>query len=230
MPARWHLALDARFGGSHLDTSLWATCYPWMDHPSGCRNFGNPERQWYLPGQATVSGGALNLTARREPTMGQSASGAPQQYQCRSGMVTSYPGFRFTYGYVQTVAQIPAGHGLWPALWLAAANQGWPPEIDMLEHWGVSRTSGVVLHAVGGAQIAAWPGTPGLFAGWHTIGLLWTPSRLRWTIDGRTVMTLSRDVPRQPMYLVADLAVYAVTASSGCSGQLRLRSVRVWQP
>jgi hypothetical protein len=49
-----------------------------------------------------------------------------------------YPSLRFEYGLVQVVAHIPHAPGLWPALWLAATNGKYPPEIDMLDSWGSS--------------------------------------------------------------------------------------------
>jgi beta-glucanase (GH16 family) len=230
VPAGWRLTFAARFPGSRLDTSVWATCYPWMDLPSGCRNFGNRELEWYLPGQVRVSRGVLHLVARRLRTAGRSGTGAPKEYFCRSGMITSYPGLRFRYGYLQAVARIPPGPGLWPALWLAAANLRWPPEVDLIEHWGRSRhVNGVFFHPVGGPRVAAWPITADLGIGWHTFGLLWTRTRLSWYIDGRPVLSVHRHVPHQLMYFVADLADYWLPRSGACAGQLLIRSVRVWQ-
>jgi beta-glucanase (GH16 family) len=230
VPAGWRLTFDARFRGSRLDTSVWATCYPWMDLPAGCRNFGNRELEWYLPGQVRVSGGALHLVARHIRTAGRSRTGAPKMYFCRSGMVTSYPGFRFRYGYLQAVARIPRGAGLWPALWLAAANLRWPPEIDLLEHWGRRRrVNGVFFHPAGGPRVAAWPITADLAIGWHTFGLLWTRSRLTWYIDGRPVLSVHRHIPHQLMYFVADLADYWLPRTGACHGQLLIKSVRAWQ-
>ena len=74
-------------------------------------NFGNSthESEWYLPSQVKVENGTLNLVAKREPTAGTAANGNSRTYYCRSGMVTTYPGFRFRYGYLQIVARIPAG-------------------------------------------------------------------------------------------------------------------------
>jgi len=230
----WRLAFDASFRGSRLDTSVWATCYPWMNAPSGCTNFGNSEYEWYLPSQVRVSGGALQLVAQRMPTPGRTVHGTPKEYSCRSGMVTTYPGFRFEYGYVQVVAQIPDGTGLWPALWLAASNLVWPPEIDILEHWGASDRARVGMHPAGATQnfsFFAKPVTSDLSAGWHTFGLSWTAARLVWFIDGEAVMTLSYDIPHQSMYLIADLAEASPPQSGdSCSGTMLIRSVKVWQP
>jgi hypothetical protein len=95
LPQSWKLTFDSAFSGSQLDPSVWGTCYPWW--PSGgCTNFGNThdrELEWYKASQDQVSDGALHLVAQREPTLGLSKSGAPKEYACRSGMVTTYPSF-----------------------------------------------------------------------------------------------------------------------------------------
>jgi hypothetical protein len=122
----------ATFTGSRLKKSVWATCYPAMDLPTGCTYFGSSEYQWYLPSQDRVSGGVLRLTAQRAPTAGKARNGRRHEYACRSGMVTTYPSFRFTFGYVQVSAKILPRPGLRPALWLAAANGASQPKIAML--------------------------------------------------------------------------------------------------
>jgi beta-glucanase (GH16 family) len=226
----WRLTFHARFRGSRLNTSVWSTCYPWMDVPAGCRNFGNKEQEWYLPRQVRVSGGVLHLVAQHKRTAGRSKRGTRKEYFCRSGIVTSYPGLRFKYGYLEAVARIPPGAGLWPALWLAAANLRWPPEVDLIEHWGRrAHVNGVFLHPLGGPRVAAWPAIADSGVGWHTFGVLWTRTRLTWFIDGRSVLTVHRHVPHQRMYFVANLADFYLPPGGGCSGQLLVRSVRLWQ-
>lgn len=226
----WRPSLEATFTGSKLDTSLWGTCYPWQS-ADGCTNFGNSdEYEWYTPAQDQVSGGVLHMTAQRMPTQGSASDGAAKTYAYRSGMVTTYPGFQFQYGYVQVVAKIPYGPGLWPALWLAAANKQWPPEIDMLEHYGTGSQYTEHLHEADMCVQAGAQSTVNLSGGWHTFGLYWSPSRIVWYIDGRPVMTASKGVPRQPMYFLADLAVYQQAAAGWKNGSsLDLRSVTVWQ-
>lgn len=224
-------AFASDFSGSRLNTKIWGTCYPWAHAQAGCSNFGNKEYEWYLPSQVRVSGGVLHLIAQRIPTVGQDARAAPKQYSCRSGMVTTYPGFRFRYGYVQMVAKVPGEPGLWPALWLAAANLRWPPEMDMLEHYGAPdvRTN-VAFHPAGAPAVTKFLDIANLNSGWHTFGLSWTSSRLVWFIDGRAVLTISHHIPHQPMYLIANLAVYQPPAASqGCQGTMLIRSIKVWQ-
>jgi beta-glucanase (GH16 family) len=221
------------FSGSQLDTSVWGTCYPWLNSAAGCTNFGNTEYQWYLPSQDRVSGGVLQLAAQRVATQGQDANGAAKEYSCRSGMVTTYPSFSFEYGYVQIVAQIPAESGSWPALWLAAANLSWPPEIDILEHWSPPARTRVGLHPAGAAYDSSFwsmPTTPGISNGWHTFGLSWTAGKLTWFIDGHAVLSVTKNIPHQSMYLIANLAQSSVPTAGQCSSSMLIRSVKVWQP
>jgi len=229
-PAGWRLAFDPGFGGSQLNTSVWATCFVWAEPSVGCTNFGNrDELEWYLPSQDRVSHGVLDLTAQRVATAGRTSRGRAKEYSCRSGMITSYPSFQFTYGYVQVTARIPRAFGLWSAFWLVDAEQQWPPDIDIMDHWGATDT-GVYFHPARGPQVGAHLKTADLAQGWHTFGLSWTASRLTWFIDGREVMSTDSGVPREPMYFIANLADYQLSATAGCHGSLLIKSVKVWRP
>jgi beta-glucanase (GH16 family) len=219
---------SATFTGSRLNTSIWATCYPTMDLRTGCRNFGNPEYEWYLPSQDRVYGGVLHLIARRTPTAGKTPNGSPEQYACRSGMVTTYPRLRFMYGYLQVVARIPAASGLWPALWLAAADLKWPPEMDMLESWGPTPWAAAFFHPVGARPIERRI-SPKLAAGWHTFALSWTRRTLRWLVDGKVILTVRQRIPHQRMYFIANLAEFRQASPGRCDGSLLIRSVKLWK-
>lgn len=229
-PGGWKLKFNADFTGSQLNKRMWGTCYPRQDAAVGCTNFGNREYEWYLRAQDRVVNGALELAAQRLPTHGRNRHGNPMTYECRSGMVTTYPSFRFTYGYVQIVARIPYGYGLWPALWLAAANLKWPPEIDIMEHTDNFSQVGEFFHPVGYRPFSnrAHPGN--LSVGWHSFGLLWSRSELVWFIDGHKELTVDQYIPDIPMYLVANVAEKEpVLANHGCDGSMLIRSVKVWQ-
>jgi beta-glucanase (GH16 family) len=172
----------------------------------------------------------LKLIAQRVPTQGLDSRGKPVMYNCRSGLVTTYPGLRFKYGYIQIVARIPEAYGLWPALWLAGANWKWPPEIDILEHWGRNPVSGLFLHPVGGRRVARRVHTANLSIGWHTFGLLWSSTELVWSIDGRKLLTVRSHIPNIPMYLIANVAeARRPKTHSGCEGTMYIQSVKVWQ-
>jgi beta-glucanase (GH16 family) len=230
VPAGWQLTFDPSFSGS-LDTSTWATCYDWATSPSvGCTNNPTDEKEWYIPSQVSVSDGALNLTAEQEATPGLSSSGAAQTYTCRSGMVTSKPGFNFTYGLIQITAKLPYGPGLWPALWLAATNDQWPPELDIMEHWYSEPQMKVYDHTVGKQYMGGAVPTPeNLSAGFNTYSLLWTKDRVTWYLNGVQVFTTTSYVPQQAMYFIANVADDS-TAAGACSGTMEIQSIKVYQP
>jgi beta-glucanase (GH16 family) len=231
VPAGWKLAFDPSFGGSQLSTGTWATCYDWAPSPSvGCTNNPAAEKEWYVPSQVNVSGGTLNLVAKQESTQGLDANGAAKSYTCRSGMVSSKPGFNFTYGLIQISAKLPYGPGLWPALWLAATNDQWPPELDIMEHWYSEPQAKVYDHTVGKKYIGGPVPTPAnLSAGFHTYSLLWTKDRVTWYLDGAQVFTTTSYVPQQAMYFIANVADDS-TAAGACTGTMQIQSVKVWQP
>lgn len=227
----WTLSFDAGFSGNRLNSRTWDTCYPWGS-PDGCTNFGNShEYEWYTPSQAQVYAGALHLVAQPVPIAGQASNGASKEYSFRSGMVTTFHSYRFQYGYVQVVARVPYATGLWPALWLAAANEQWPPEIDIMEHYGTQDGYSQHLHPVGLPVQGASESTPNLSSGWHTLGLYWSPDELIWYVDGSPVTSARIGVPHQPMYFIANLAVYQQAPENWGAGSaaLVLRSVKVWQ-
>jgi beta-glucanase (GH16 family) len=230
---------SATFTGTQLDTAVWATCYPSMDVPTGCTNFGNKfhEREWFLPSQVQVSGGALHFVAQRKPTLGQTATGRPEEYACRSGMVTTYPSFRFMYGYVKIVARIPNDGWLWPALWLAPADLQTDPEIDILEAYGRGPFSATATLHYGTPKkdtiLRQIPATA-IEVGWHTYVLSWTKAQLTVLVDGKVMLTTRVHVPHKKMYLILDLAQYVlpsdpVVQAGWCNGTMDVRSVRIWK-
>lgn len=239
VPAGWKLAFDPSFSGSALDTSTWDTCYEESEESTGCTNNPTVEKEWYLPSQVSVSGGTLNLTAKQETTQGTSSSGAPETYSCRSGMVTSEPGFNFTYGLIQITAKLPYGPGLWPALWLEPSNGDWPPELDIMEHWYSEQDYKVYEHFTNATDYVGGPVTTpvNLSAGFNTFSLLWTSSRVTWYLNGTQVYTTTEHVPQQAMYFIANVADRNPDGDNStslepgsCNGTMQISSVKVWTP
>jgi beta-glucanase (GH16 family) len=242
LPPGWKLVFDSNFAGTAVkgtvNPRVWTTCFPWATTPKGCTEYGNKgeDLEWYLPSQVSVKAGVLNLTAARKATQGATAAGRPATYGCRSGMVTTFNGLRFRYGFVQVTARLPFRTGLWPAFWLAGANEKWPPEIDMLEHWGSQSVSKLYLHPLQGPRQGAVYSAPTAGTGWHTWRVLWTKTRLTWYYDNKQTYTTTTGVPQQAMYFIADLAdtsnAAAKTSSpaGACNGTLLIKSVKVWEP
>jgi beta-glucanase (GH16 family) len=222
------LVMDATFRGSTLDMSVWHSCYPAISPTRGCTSFGKiREREWYIASQNVVASGALHLVAVRKPTEGVNINSVPKSYPYASGMVTSR--FNFTYGYLQVTARIPGGPGTWPGLWLLPANGAPAPEIDVMENYGSLHQIQCTLHWLhGGKELfsSGFASSPtDLAKGWHVYGLLWTRHSLTWYLDGKAVYSYKgTGIPRQPMYFIADLAIYGAAKTDSA---LDIKSVQI---
>ncbi len=240
-PPGMHLVFSDNFPGSTLNTSKWATCYPWVLSSDGCTNYGNPalpEYEWYLPSQDEVSNGVLHLVAAETPTSGTTQTGARETFSWRSGIVTTYKSVDFTYGYVSIQAHIANGNGMWSALWLAPVSEAGVPEIDIAETWGAGTAStwlGFYLHLAEGIRPFRQIHVKGLAKGWHTFAFDWAPSSLTWYLDGVQMYNYTGPgIPQIPMYFLANLAVYKnlgtpQTPAMQAEDSFDIRSVQVYQ-
>ncbi len=221
--------LDATFNGTHLNTKIWDTCYPGAEAKARLPELWQSRRSRVVPALAG-QGFWWSIAAHgaAEEDRRHHLNGRRESYGCRSGMITSYPSFKFKYGFVQVVANIPHANGLWSALWLAAANDKFPPEIDMVESWGVNGETGSFFHPVIGHHSRAIY-SPKLTVGWHTYSLSWTKSKLTFYVDKKLVLTVTKNVPHQRMYFLADLAEYMPAKRGYCTGQLHIKSVKIWK-
>ena len=141
------------------------------------------------------------------------------------------------YGSVQASIQLPPGAGLCSAFWMVGDGANptagcWPGcgEIDMLEALGnLPNTAIFTLHGPttnpaqqGNYQQfeSAVGGFPDLTAGFHTYGVIWTPTSFTWTVDGVAYATETRaameaangagswaGVYDKPFHIVLDVAV-----------------------
>lgn len=240
--AGWHLAFADEFQGRRLNSRHWVTCY-WWDK-GGCTNGATNERQWYLPGNVTVSGGALHLVARKQTVRGSDG----RWYPYTSGIVTTgrlthntqrSPRFAFRYGRVVARIRMPAGRGLWPAFWLLPASQRSRPEIDVVEVRGQHpRRMHAHLHYLAGGEKHDpghhWTGAD-TSAGWHNYAIDWSPGSIVWSVDGHVVWRFTKRaaIPHQRMYLLLNLAVGGwpgdPVAATPFPSELDVDYVRVWQ-
>lgn len=92
---------------------------------------------------------------------------------------------------------------------------------------GVSQLTGSFFQAATTRARATY--SPNLTRGWPTYSLSWTRSKLSFYVDSRTVLTVTKNVPRQPMYFLANLAEYQPAKASDCNGQMLIKSVKIWK-
>jgi beta-glucanase (GH16 family) len=208
------VVLEDSFDGGQLDARLWNRCHWWDE--DGCTIASNEELEWYRPEQVSVGDGVLTLTAARDEVRGSDG----RTYPFRSGMVTTGPPrhdeeakVAWTYGTLEARVRLPAGRGLWPAIWMLPADEDSRPEIDVLEVLGHDPAE-AIMHLHPEDRAAESPSERYRLKGstfaedWHDVRLEWTPGLLSWFVDGvRVWQQRGSQVPDEPMYLVLNLAV-----------------------
>lgn len=175
----------------------------------------NKEVQSYEDAAVTIGPHGLRLAATRTSRLSDQERAAmhyPAQ-QWRSGMVAQNPAKGITYGYFEWVVKLPAGDGLWPALWLASSDLKWPPEIDALEMLGKQPTVIYCTPHSGEPKAAARvisqrEAVGDTTSAFHKMGVLWKPDFITWFWDD-TQIDRQETPPdaNKPMYIIANLAV-----------------------
>jgi autotransporter-associated beta strand protein len=229
----WGMLFADEFSGSSVDTDKWTTQFPWgATHDSD---------SYALASNLSVSNGILTQTATRQSTNGYDFSGA--------AMSTGYDKFTFTYGYAEARVKLPSKQGSWPAFW--GLYTGWPPESDVMEYPiftsspDYNRYNIAYHYATSGGGNASYgsgltnPGAGDLRSDWHTYGMEWSSSYIKYYFDGTVVSTVtdtSAIAQMGYMYLILDYSVggWPGTPStsqwaSGASDTFQVDWVRVWQ-
>ncbi|MBB5709861.1 glycoside hydrolase family 16 protein [Sphingomonas xinjiangensis] len=216
------------------------------------RGWFNNELQYYAAARrenTRVENGRLIIEARRERLSGKADFGG-QNYS--SGKLITRGVAAWKYGFIEVRAKLACGRGVWPAIWMLAADgkAGWPAmgEIDIMEHvgWDKGRVHGTVHtkaynHSIG-TQKGASRMVPDACTAFHRFQLHWNPDRILIGVDGRAFMRFDNNGKRNaatwpfasPQYLILNVAVGGWGGQKGIDPaafptRMEVDYVRVWQ-
>ena len=220
-PTQWNIVWDDEFNGTAINPAIWT----FENGNNG--GWGNNELEYYTgrTNNAYVSNGFLHIVARQESTNGFSFTSARMKTQ---GLYATP-----TYGRFEWRAKLPAGVGMWPALWMMGTNfplVGWPGcgEIDVVENNG-SNPDFVQgsLHSNGGDPTAIHNFTGGeSVTNFHTYLLDWEPGSIKWFVDGQVYETQSSQTPfNAPFFFLMNLAVGGQYVGSPTISQIKAGTV-----
>lgn len=198
----WSTLWRDDFSGTSL-SGAWQNCYPWKT----CTNQSNGEYEWYQARNATVSGGLLHLTARRESVTRTYVPGRTRTFPYTSGLVQTSGSFAARSGRIEVRARSVAGKAIWPALWLLPVDQSWPPEIDFFEQYGNPTYFEQTVHAGSGVKDQFNHLGTDTTKAFHVYGVQWTTNLTVLTVDGRVTGVSRRSTGGKPLYLLMNQAV-----------------------
>lgn len=148
---------------------------------NGSSGWGNNELEYYLQDNATVSDGALQITAKKENYEGFSYTSARMKTMGKRN---------WTYGIIEARMKLPSFTGSWPAFWMLGENfseVGWPAcgEIDIMEHINTEpRTYGTVHWYADDNASYGGNTTVSDVTEYHVYGIEWDESSIKWYVDG----------------------------------------------
>jgi len=187
------------FSGPTLDASRWNVVVTGRTVNNEQQAYIDaPDVFTFLPGDAEgASNGALVIRpAYREGFT--TAEG--RRFDFVSGRADTKGRFEFTHGIATARIKLTIGAGLWPAFWLLGAGP-WPStgEIDIMEHVGEPDWTSVAVHGPGYSgstplvsRVKSEPGQS--VESWHIYGVEWTSQAMAFTIDGREVYRVTREM------------------------------------
>jgi beta-glucanase (GH16 family) len=204
----WQITMQDEFESGQVDTNKWETFPPWQDRTPSI----NDQLQRYVSDAFGFEDGILRVVGD-EKSITQTVGGTQYTWNYTSGFLRSK--LAQQYGYLEWRMKIPAGQGLWPAIWLfeEADDAGWH-EIDVMEATG-AEPSRVYMTVHWGPADALQHDlsdftSPGfdLSTDFHVFGLEWNPDSIVWSIDGVEVKRHTGDgVPQVPLHILMNLAV-----------------------
>jgi len=224
---------DYEFNGSSLPAD-------WVAGANSTHGF---QATIYQPSQVTMTGSSVALTALNQPSGG---------YPYQSGWISTEGQYSLTHGLIDFRAEMPAGQGLWSAVWLDQPDHSNPwGEIDVQEMLlGDTHTVNASLHTwapqLWGETQATVMGADAT-QGFHDFQLAWQPGMLTWAIDGvayaqyTQAQAVAAGYPwifdnSTGFYLIATLAVASSTewggppnASTVFPATMQVQSVKIWQ-
>lgn len=205
----WVLTFDDEFNGAELDLLHWSPHDPWG-------RVRDRQLQGFAPEAVTVSGGQLHLTARRTTEAKPVRyDGADREYV--SGTASTFGTFAQQYGRFEIRCRVPAGRGLHSTFALYPVPLGPVPEIEVFDVPGNSPTTISFANRWGTEQTErsyedSFTG-PDLSNGFHIVTVEWDAEKIVWSVDGKEMFRSVDGMPRQPMFLLLDLAVGSGTGS-----------------
>ena len=193
---KWVKVWADEFEGDDLDYSKWAK-------EENNYGGGNNERQAYRTDAkyCTLSNGLLNLNVFREAHT--TVDGKNQPYS--SARIRSRKRAEWRFGRFEIRAKMPAGQGIWPAVWMLPTDSEYGTwaacgEIDIIESRGsaIHETTGA-LHFGG-----QWPRNQYLSHAYafpekdaaedfHIYAVEWSADEIKWFVDGKLCQTRTKN-------------------------------------
>ena len=197
----WQLVWFDEFSGSSIDTSKWS----WA---TNCWGGGNNELQCYTDrlDNSYIQSGSLIIKARQETftgpaePLGSNTNAGNRTLPYTSARLLTKNKGDWKYGRIEVRAKLPAGQGIWPAIWMLPTHDvygSWAAsgEIDIMESVNINPSIPSTHKVHGNLHFGgSWPlnthvGNDTTLGkdpsqNFHTYAIDWAADQMRWYVDG----------------------------------------------
>ena len=215
----WEKVFEDNFDGTSLDKKKWNPTYNWGPTHN--------HRAYCAEENVIVSDGTLKL--KGEKKVHPNANGKKAKFNNKeipvdytSGAIDTRGHFEVKYGYIEGRFKAPSQKGTWPAFW--TLQDGWPPEIDILEIPSSRKQHHYYLHYTDpswySSHGSAWDHEASFgghkdddvdrSAGFHNYGVEWDEGNLNFYFDDKKFASYNRPTEIKQLaaqYIIVNLAI-----------------------
>jgi len=231
----WELTFEDDFTEGALDSKKWMTNYYWGEILLRDTYALPGDKHFYTRGKnIEIADSVLKIITRKETTTGKVWNPVQgfltRDFDYTSGLISTGKSFRQKYGKVR--AKIRMSHApVRQAMWMVAEKI--LPHVDVAKvengklfygnFWGNIAEKKGVNKKIG--RKAAEKYTSDYFI----YSIEWTPEKMVWKINDKAVLTQTRGVPHEPMYLVFSAGVTNGVAEHQLPAKMEIDWVKIYQ-
>ncbi len=244
----WELVFEDNFDGTSLDKTKWNPTYNWGPTHN--------HRAYCAEENVIVSDGTLKLKGEKKKHPKATGDRSKAKFNNKeipvdytSGAIDTKNHFEVKYGYIEGRFKAPWQKGTWPAFW--TLQDGWPPEIDILEIPASRKQHHYYLHYTDpswySSHGSAWDHEASFgghkddntdrSAGFHNYAVEWDESTLSFYFDDKQFASFNRPTEIKQLsaqYIIVNLAIGGwagddIEITADKPAYFEADWVRVWQ-
>lgn len=231
----WELTFEDDFTEAALDTKKWMTNYFWGETLLKDTYALPGDKHLYTKGKnIEIADSVLKIITRKENASGKVwdpiQGFLPQEFNYTSGLISTGKSFRQKYGKVRAkvrMSQSPVRQAMWmvaekilPHVDVAKVEKG---KLLYGNFWGNIAEKGGVNKKIGKTAADKYTND------YYIYSIEWTPEKMVWKINNKAVLTQTRGVPSEAMYLVFSAGVTNGVGEHQLPAKMEIDWVQIYQ-
>jgi hypothetical protein len=231
----WELTFEDDFAGGTLDSKKWMTNYFWGETLLKDTYALPGDKHFYTGGKnLEFAESVLKIITRKEKATGKVWNPIQgfliQDFDYTSGLISTGQSFRQKYGKISAkirMSQAPVRQAMWmvaekilPHVDVAKMENG---KLFYGNFWGDISVRKGVNKKIGKKAADKFTGDYFIYT------IEWSPEKMVWKINNQAVLSQTRGIPHEPMYLVISAGVTNGVTEYQLPAKMEIDWVRIYQ-